>query len=84
MWACSAGILDEEMQAADRVDDHWVVYDAWLVNSIKVLNRIVASGKVINTTILTVITIEAIDGIGVLAQTANTSHQQDLCHGNFD
>ena len=81
MWACSAGILDEEMQATDRVDDHGVVYDAWLVNPIQVLNRIVASGKVIYTTILTVIAVEAVDSIGVLAQTTDASHQQDLRHG---
>ena len=82
--ACSTGILDKEMQATDRVDDHGIVYDAWLVNPIQVLNRIVAAGKVIHTTVLSVITVKAVDSIRVLAQTTYASHKQDLCHGDLD
>ena len=77
-------IFNEKVQAANWVNDHRVVNDTWFVNSVQVFNSICAICGVIYASILTIVDIEAIDSVRVLAQATNATHEQYLGHWDLD
>ena len=66
---CSACILNEEVEASNRVDDDWVVDDSSLVNLVQVLERVGVLWQLLLLHLGGVqkLNVKAEDAVGILA-----------------